>query len=97
MRDEIQQVLAIAEARWVEGKAEGEATGFAKGEAVGLAKGKAVAVLAILAARSIPVSPEVRASIKGCEDTAVLDQWIARATTTASAEEIIAPVSAPRS
>ena len=101
VRDEIQQVLAIAEARWVEGKAEGkaegEATGFAKGEAVGLAKGKAVAVLAILAARSIHVSPEVRASIEACEDTAILDQWIARATTAASAEEIIASVSPPRS
>ncbi len=97
VRDEIQQVLAIAEARWAEGKAEGEATGFAKGEAVGLAKGKAVAVLAILAARSIHVSPEVRASIEGCEDTEMLDQWIARATTAASAEEIIAPVSPSRS
>jgi predicted transposase/invertase (TIGR01784 family) len=97
VRDEIQQVLAIAEARWAEGKAEGEATGFAKGEAVGLARGKAVAVLAILAARSIPVSPEARTAIEGCEDATMLDQWIARATTAASAEEIIASDVPPRS
>ncbi len=101
VRDEIRQVLAVADAGWAEGnaegkaegKAEGEAAGFAKGEAVGLARGKAVAVLAILAARSIHMSPEARALIEGCEDTVILDQWIAQATTAASAEEIIAAAS----
>ena len=89
VRDEIQQVLAIAEARWAEGRAAGEAEGFTKG--------KAAAVLAILAARTLHVSTEVRAQIEACNDSATLDTWILRATTVASAEEIIAPVSPSRS
>ena len=100
VRDEIQQVLAIAEARWAEGRAEGRAEGGAQGraagEAEGFTKGKVAAVLAILAARTIPVSAEVRAHIEACNDSAVLDQWIQRATIAASAAEIIAPAS-PRS
>ena len=104
VRDEIQQVLAIAEARWAEGRAAGEASGFVKGETAGFVKGetagfvkgKATAVLAILAARNIHVSTEVRAQIEACDDPVTLDQWIARATTAASAEEIIAPASPQR-
>jgi predicted transposase/invertase (TIGR01784 family) len=89
VNDEIQQVLKIAEARWVEGKAEG----FTEGEVSGLAKGKtagkAEAVLAILSARGIPVSDEVRAHIETCNDAATMDRWIIRATTAASAEEVV--------
>ena len=97
VRDEIQQVLKIAEARWAEGRAEGKAEGKAEGEAAGFAKGKAAAVLAILAARTIYVSPEVRSHIESCENIATLDQWISRATTAASAEEVIALISLSRS
>ena len=79
VRDEIQQVLAIAEARWAEG------------EAAGFIRGKVSAILAILAARNLHVSQEVRAHIEACEDPATLDQWIRRATTAASADEIITP------
>jgi predicted transposase/invertase (TIGR01784 family) len=89
VRDEIQQVLAIAEARWAEGQA--------AGEAIGILKGKAAAVVAVLAARKLPVSYEVRARIEACEDAATLDRWITRATTAASAEEVIATAAPPRS
>jgi hypothetical protein len=80
--DEIQQVRELAEAKWAEGRAEGEVDGFAKG--------KAAAVLAVLEARGIPVGNEAIAHIETCRDVATLDRWIARATTAASAEEVIA-------
>ena len=44
VRDEIQQVHAIAEARWAEGEAagftKGEVAGFTKGETAGFTKGR---------------------------------------------------------
>ena len=76
--DEIQQVRELAEAKWAEGKAEGE-TGA-----------KAAAILAFLAARGIPVSTEVRSDIEACKEVATLDRWIVRAATAASAKEVIA-------
>ncbi len=78
VNDEIQQVRELAEAKWAEGKAEGE-TGA-----------KAAAVLAVLAARGISVRAEVRAVIEACKDVVTLDRWIVRAATAASAEEVIA-------
>jgi predicted transposase/invertase (TIGR01784 family) len=74
-RDEIQQVLAISEARWAEGETAGQAR----------------ALLALLAARGIVVSDEIRARIQSCKDATTLDRWIVRATTATSAEEVIAP------
>src|ERR1700733_4667427 len=59
-RDEIQQVLEIAAARWAEGKAEGKA----EGETVALVR----AILALLGARGISVSVEARAHIEACKD-----------------------------
>lgn len=97
VRDEIQQVTAIAEARWAEGRAEGETAGFTKGETAGIAKGKAAAVLAFLAARNVPVSNEVRVRIEACDDAVMLDRWIVLATSVATAEEIFAPASPKRS
>jgi hypothetical protein len=93
-RDEIRQVLEIAAARWAEGLAEGEIKGeikgFAKGETAGVVKGKVEAVLAVLAARGVPVGPEIRARIEACKVAATLDRWLVRAVTAASAEEIVA-------
>ena len=88
-RDEIRQVLEIAAARWAEGLAEGETTGFAKGETVGVVKGKVAAILAVVAARGLPLSHEIRARIEACKDAETLDRWIVRAVTAASAEEIL--------
>ena len=41
-------------------------------------------------AQRLQVSSDVRARIEACEEGATLDRWIARATTAASAEEVIA-------
>jgi hypothetical protein len=89
-RDEIRQVLEIAAARWAEGLAEGEIKGFVKGETVGVVKGKVEAILAVLAARSLPAGHEIRARVEACTDVATLDRWLVRAVTAASAEEIFA-------
>jgi hypothetical protein len=82
VRDEIQQVIEIAAARWAEGKAEGVTEGAVKA--------KVAAILAVLAARGLPVSDDVRARIEACKDAATLDRWIVRAATAASADEILA-------
>ena len=91
-RDEFRQVLEIAAARWAEGLAEGEIKGeikgFARGETAGVVKGKVAAILAVVAARGIPVGHEIRARIEACTDVKTLDRWLVRAVTAASAEEI---------
>jgi hypothetical protein len=79
--DEIQQAREYGAAQRAEGKAEG------------LAQGKVAAILAFLAARGISVSSEARAHIEACNDVPTLDQWIARAATAASAEEVITSAS----
>jgi len=76
--DEIQQAREYGEAK--------EAEGFARG----VAKGKAAAILAVLGARGISVSDEVRAQIEGCREAATLDRWITHAATAASGEEVVA-------
>lgn len=77
VRDEIQQVLAISNARWAEGRAEGETVALAR------------AILALLAARGVSVSIEARAHIEACKDVLTLDRWIVRAATANSVEEVI--------
>ena len=80
--DEIQQAREYGDSREAKGRAEGETAGFAKG--------KAAAVLAILAARNLHVSAEIRARIEACEEPATLDRWIAQAMKAMSAEEVLA-------
>jgi hypothetical protein len=67
-------------ARWAEGKAEGETSG--------VVKGKGEAIFAILATRGIAVDQEARARIEACRDAAMIDRWLVRAVTAASAGEI---------
>ena len=69
-----------------EGKAEGEAKGKAEGEA----KGKAEAILRVLGARRLPVADAQRARVLACTDLALLDRWLDRAVTAASADEALA-------
>jgi hypothetical protein len=59
-----------------------------KHRAAGKADGEATAVLTILDARGIAVSPEQKARILGCADVVLLDRWIRKAVTVASAEEL---------
>jgi hypothetical protein len=84
-----------------EGRAEGEAKGMAKGEAKGMAKGmakgeakgkaegKAEGILAVLAARDIPVSDAIRSRILGCTDIETLDAWIRRAAVVSTAAAVV--------
>ncbi|MFO0760193.1 MAG: HEPN domain-containing protein [Byssovorax sp.] len=68
-----------------EGRRAGKAEGIAKGKA----EGKAEALLSILHARGLAVSPDVEAKITRCTDPGVLDGWIRRAMNAASAEEAV--------
>jgi len=74
--DEIQQARDYGE--------EKEAKGLAKG----LIEGKSSALFTILGARGIAVSDVVRARIMTCKDAALLDQWVARAVTVQSANDV---------
>jgi hypothetical protein len=68
--------------------AQGEAQGEARGEARGEVRGEAKAVLAVLEARKIEVTPDARAQILGCSDLAQLDAWVRRAATADSVDEL---------
>jgi len=61
------------------------AQGRAEGEAAGLAR----ALLAVLTARGLDVSEDVRTRIAACADLGRLDAWLARAVTAASAAEVV--------
>ncbi|WP_216902854.1 hypothetical protein [Nocardia alni] len=71
-----------------EGRAEGEAVGRAEGEAVGRAEGEAVAVLTVLAARGIEVDAVARELILACGDTERLTEWLTRAVSVTSVEDL---------
>ncbi|MEZ4299810.1 MAG: hypothetical protein R3B70_32980 [Polyangiaceae bacterium] len=73
----------------LEGKLEGKAEGKAEGELEGELRGRAAALLAVLAAREIPVDAAQRQKIEAARDKALLDTWIARAAVVASAEEAL--------
>ena len=68
VRDEIQQVLAIAEARWVEGKAEGKAEGELKGRRDTLVR--------LVVRAGIALTDDDRALIQACTSEMTLDRWI---------------------
>lgn len=55
----------------------------------GKAQGKAEDILAVLAARGIPVSDTIRARILGCADTATLDVWVRRAAVASTAAAVV--------
>ena len=61
-------MLAIAEARWVEGKAEGKAEGEIKG--------RRDTLLRLLVRAGIALSDDDRALIQACTSNAILDRWI---------------------
>jgi predicted transposase YdaD len=69
-----------------EGRIEGEAKGRAEGEAIGMVK----AILKMLEARGIAVSPAQREEIGRCSDLARLSRWVVRAALAVSADEVAA-------
>jgi predicted transposase/invertase (TIGR01784 family) len=68
---------------------QGHQEGHQEGRAEGETGAKAQAILAFLAARGIPVGAEARARIEACKEKATLDQWIVRAATASSVDEVI--------
>jgi hypothetical protein len=70
--------------------AQGKAEGKAEGEAEGEARGEAKAVLAVLKARGIQVTPGQQALVERCTSLTELDKWLERAGTVSSADEVFA-------
>jgi hypothetical protein len=70
---------------WVD---KGREAGRAEGREAGRAEGEARAVLTVLEARGLEISPEIRDRISDCTDLEVLERWVRRAVTVASAEEL---------
>ena len=52
------------------------------------AKGEAKALLAVLEARGLRISDEVRGRVLACTDAAKLEAWIHKAVTVASVDEL---------
>ncbi len=69
----------------------GEARGEARGKALGKAQGEADALVVVLEARGISVDDEGRQRVARCDDVAQLRQWIARAATAKTLDEVFAP------
>lgn len=74
--NEIEQLRVVLDAK------------FVAGHTVGVAEGKGSALLTILNARGIVVRHDMRERILHCNDSALLDQWIARAITAQSVEDV---------
>jgi hypothetical protein len=78
--------------------AKGEAKGAAKGRAEGIVEGKvegktegtAVAILTVLDARGLPITPTLRKRITVCNDLPLLERWLRRVSTASSVEEAFA-------
>ena len=60
-----------------------------RGRAQVRAEGRTSALLALFAARRIPVSEQLRQRIGSCTDLGQLDRWVMRAATAASAAEAL--------
>ncbi len=61
------------------------------GEVRGEVRGKAESLLAVLAARKLPVDDTTRATITRCTDPSTLEHWITRAVTAQTVAEVFAP------
>jgi len=92
---------AVQQERAAEALEKGREEGLEKGREEGLEKGlllgKAEAILAVLAARGLRVTPSLRRTITACSDTGTLDAWLLRAATAASTEDVVREVPLPRS
>lgn len=79
---------------FAKGEAKGEAKGRAEGEAVGEVKGTtagiAKAILTVLDARGLPVTPALRTRVHNANDLPLLERWLRRATTASSVDEAFA-------
>ncbi|MFC3998285.1 hypothetical protein ACFOVU_20335 [Nocardiopsis sediminis] len=64
--------------------------GYTEGSVIGQAVGEATAVLLVLYARRIKVPRSLHERITRCRDIATLDQWVQRAVTVETVEELFA-------
>ncbi|MCC5574312.1 Yae1 family protein [Microtetraspora sp. AC03309] len=71
-----------------EGRQEGLQEGRQEGLQEGRAEGEAAAILAVLDARGLEISPDARDRITRCSDLHQLETWIRRAVTVTSADDI---------
>ena len=71
-----------------EGRTEGRAEGRTEGRAEGRADEARSLLLKVLAARSLPVTPDVRARIDREPDLARLESWLEAAITAASIGDV---------
>ena len=78
----------------VKGRTEGEAKGRTEGRAEGEAKGRQEALLTLLKARGVSMSPQDLGRIRGCVDAAMLDRWIERAATADAMSSVLGPPAA---
>ena len=67
----------------------GEQKGRQEGHLEGTAQGKSSAILLLLRSRGIPVPPEAETRILQCMELSLLDQWLIRAITAGSVQEVI--------
>lgn len=89
VRDEIQQVIEIASARFAEGEAKGKREGVREGEIKGEIKGKVESLLRILMRAKISLTEAEEARIKACKDAATLDRWMDNVIGAQSAAEVL--------
>ncbi|MFC6934536.1 hypothetical protein ACFQHO_32155 [Actinomadura yumaensis] len=61
----------------------------ARGKAEGKVEGEAKALLLVLAAHGIEISEEQREMVTGCQDTAVLEEWLKRVATAETIEDVL--------
>jgi hypothetical protein len=66
----------------------GRAEGIAEGISRGIVETQAVAVLDVLDARGLTITPEQRERILGCADRDVLKRWVRRAAVVTSTDEL---------
>jgi hypothetical protein len=62
--------------------------GYAKGFRDGYAKGMAKAILIVLEARGVAMSPKLRERVLESTDVATLERWLRRAVTATSEEQL---------
>jgi len=85
VRDEIRQVLEIAEARF----AEGESKGKAEGKIEGKIEAKRETLLRLLGRARIALTDTERARIEACMDAETLDRWIDNVFEAKTAAEVL--------
>ena len=85
-----ERLIQLGEVRGeVRGEAKGLKRGLRKGRVEGRVEGRREALLTLLVARGLAVTPALRARVEACVELACLDRWLVRAATARSAAEAL--------